>query len=118
MPILIKPFMKNLKKFLMVEREERTRINAKKKLIIIVNNNERKRKNKANIRGKTKINVIIPHTFQTSPLLTLGLFFPHQKSMDTDRCTAFSWRESRWLVVGTSSRSSSRSHPLSAASCE
>lgn len=42
---------------------------------------------------------------------------PYQKSMDTDRCTAFSWRESRWLVVGTSSRSSSRSQ-LSAASCE
>lgn len=53
----------------MVEREERTRINAKKKLIIIVNNNERKRKNKANIRGKTKINVIIPHTFQTITII-------------------------------------------------
>ncbi len=52
----------------MIERGERPRINAKKEAYQnLEKNNERKRKNKAKIRGKQKINVSIPHTFQTSP---------------------------------------------------
>lgn len=74
-----------------------------------------KTKNEMTGRTKSENKAITRHAFQAAPISNSEL--PYQKSMDTDRCTAFSWRESRWLVVGTSSRSSSRSQ-LSAASCE